>query len=160
MSYLFFYTIIYTSCHTVSPVVPECWLEGRKRVNIKITLQTPQILLRTVAGYTCMVSRISSLPSLASGRPAACPPLPTFQTFNYSPKPRALLQSNVSSRKILFPIARAAAVYCAHSGVNNSSSLRRGGGGFEASYCPSAWIESTSRAPRHVSKDFLPSLVI
>ena len=103
---------------------------------------------------------VASLPSLAGGR-AACPPLQTFQTFNYSPEPRALLQSNVSSRKILFPIARAAAVYCAHSGVNNSSSLRRGGGGGEASYCPSGHgSESTSRAPRHVSKDFLPSLMI
>ena len=67
--YFFIYTIIYTSCHTVSPVVPECWLEGRKRVNIKITLQTPQILLKTVTGYTSMVSRISSLTSLVPATP-------------------------------------------------------------------------------------------
>ena len=69
MSYLFIGTILYISCHAVSPVVPECWLEGRKRVNIKITLQTPQILLKTVTGYTSMVSRISSLTSLVPATP-------------------------------------------------------------------------------------------
>ena len=55
----------------------------------------------------CALQAVASLPSLGSGRAAACSTLLTFQTFNYSPTTPALLQSNVSSRKILFPIARA-----------------------------------------------------